>query len=163
MHIQSYNLMKEFLDKQDKTKELNVLEVGSCRITGRNYRELTENENWKYTGLDLAPGDNVTLLVEDPYNYPLEDNSFDIIISGQTLEHVKYIWLWIKELHRLTKKGGKVCVIAPSRGKRHHRPDYWRIQPDGMKALLEYGGFKNIEADIHLESIWQDCMGIAEK
>ena len=163
MHKESYDLMKEFLDKQDKTKELNVLEVGSCRITGRNYRELTENGNWKYTGLDLAPGDNVTLLVEDPYNYPLEDNSFDIIISGQTLEHVKYIWLWIKELHRLTKKGGKVCVIAPSRGKRHHRPDYWRIQPDGMKALLEYAGFKDIEVNLSLEGIWQDCVGIAKK
>ena len=163
MHRESYNLMKGFLNKQDKTKELNVLEVGSCRITGQNYRELTENGNWRYTGLDLVPGDNVTLVVDDPYNYPFGDNSFDLVISGQTLEHVKYIWFWIKELYRITKPGGKICLIAPSRGKRHNRPDYWRIQPDGMRALLEYGGFKDIEADIYLESIWQDCMGIAKK
>ena len=163
MHIESYDLMKEFLGKFNSGKELDILEVGSCRITGQAYRKIVEKTNWNYTGIDLVPGDNVTLLIKDPYKYPLPDNYFDIVISGQTLEHVAYIWEWIKELYRITKPDGKVCIIAPSRGKRHHRPDYWTIQPNGMRALLEYAGLRNIEVDLHLESIWQDCVGTAIK
>jgi len=163
MHKESYHLMKAFLDKEDKTKSLKILEVGSLKFVGDAYRKIIEETKWEYTGLDLVAGDNVTLLVEDPYDYPLMDNSFDLVISGQTLEHVEYIWVWIKELYRVTRKGGRICLIAPSRGKRHHRPDYWRVQPNGMRALLEWGGFKNIEVNLYKESIWHDCVGTAVK
>ena len=53
------------------------------------------------------------------------------------MEHVSRIWLWIKELERITKPGGKIILISPISWPYHEAPiDCWRIYPEGMKALI---------------------------
>lgn len=42
---------------------------------------------------------------------PFEDNSFDIVISNQILEHVRNQKEHINEIHRVLKKGG-ICYFA---------------------------------------------------
>jgi SAM-dependent methyltransferase len=74
------------------------------------------------------------------YSYPVEDNTFDIVFSGQVMEHVKNIWKWMDELKRITKPGGLIINILPVSWPYHVAPevvDCWRIYPDGMKALME--------------------------
>lgn len=163
MHKESMAIMGEFFKTLDKDADLSILDVGSLTLGGGTYRRLIESKQWKYVGLDVVAGGNVDVVATDPYRYPFPDNSFDIVISGQTLEHVARIWDWAREICRVTKDGGRVCIIAPSRGHRHHRPDCWRVQPDGMRALLEHAGFKKFEADIKMDGIWQDCVGVAIK
>ena len=40
--------------------------------------------------------------------FPAPSGAYDIVFSGQVIEHVRKIWLWIKELTRICKVGGLV-------------------------------------------------------
>ena len=43
-----------------------------------------------------------------------DDNSFDTIISFQVIEHIKNDKLFVKEIYRLLKKGGKALITTPN-------------------------------------------------
>ena len=40
--------------------------------------------------MDLVDGDNVDLVLEDPYILPFESNSIDVIIANSIFEHSKF-------------------------------------------------------------------------
>ncbi len=163
MHPNSILLMKDFLSFFDENKPLKLLDIGSLQVgSDPTYRQLIP-ESWEYTGLDITPGQNVDIISDHAYSYPFSRNTFDILISGQCLEHVEIPLLWMGELHRILKPFGSVCIIAPSAGKIHHRPDYWRIQPDGMYSLLSQCGFKNIKIVRCSNKRWRDVIGTATK
>jgi SAM-dependent methyltransferase len=136
-----------------------------------NYRDVLDvlGLEVEYVGLDIQPGRNVDIVAEDPYKWPLEEE-FDIVISGQTLEHCKYFWLVFAEMVRVTKPGGYICVIAPKIQKQHRHPvDCWRFLPDGMEVLAEYAGVKCIGTSADHVSFDKpilkviDCVGIFQK
>lgn len=47
----------------------------------------------------------------------LKDNSFDIVISFQVIEHIKDANLFIKEIHRVLKPNGKAYITTPNSKK----------------------------------------------
>ena len=48
------------------------------------------------------------------------------------------IWVWVKEIERICKKGGDRILINPVSWPYHEAPiDCWRIYPEDVKALLE--------------------------
>lgn len=53
-----------------------------------------------------------------PSSFPplniFDDNSFDTIISFQVIEHIKNDKLFVKEIYRLLKKGGKALITTPN-------------------------------------------------
>jgi len=160
------NAMQLFANNYlDKEKELRILDIGSLRYTDGDstYRNIFLFSKWKYFGLDIVSGENVDIVSSDPYRYPFKDDYFDVIISGQAAEHVARPWEWIKEIFRILKGGGLVCIIAPGGGKRHTEKDYWRILADGMQSLLECGGFIVIDVTRSKKGKWKDCVGIGKK
>ena len=163
MHDSSYNLMLKFFETVDRDKFYKILDVGSLRYEGHKaYKDLW-SDNWTYVGLDLKSGPNVDVVPENPYKYPFNDNEFDIIISGQCFEHVDRPWVLIKELYRILKPSGQVFIIAPSKGPIHTEHDCWRILPDGMYSLLEWGGFDSLVISWNKDSKWGDCVGYGKK
>ena len=44
----------------------------------------------------------------------IEDESFDTLISFQVIEHIKNDKLFIKEIHRILKPGGKALISTPN-------------------------------------------------
>jgi SAM-dependent methyltransferase len=142
---------------------LKIADVGSCEVTGGTYRHLFNRPGWKYEGLDLAAGGNVDIVLKEEFNWSnVPDESYDVVISGQTLEHVRLPWMFMAEIKRITKIGGKICIIAPYSWEYHAHPiDCWRIFPDGMKALFEYCG-------LTVMSVWmnppnRDTIGVARR
>ncbi len=119
MHSESYRemtrLVRTYMQKDHKYR---ILDVGSYDVNG-TYRPLFEHPNWRYEGADLQPGPNVDLVIADPYAWPLPDDSFDVIISGQVFEHIEFFWLTWKEMARLIRPGGFIFLIVPSRGPEH--------------------------------------------
>ena len=101
MHPQAFAQMDALLDKWTGDTA-RVLDVGSIDING-SYRPLATRRGWRYTGIDIALGPNVDLVAHDPYRYPFADATFDVVMSGSTMEHVQAIWLWVPELARLLK------------------------------------------------------------
>lgn len=160
MHKTSFDQMTKFVDEYlNKDAKLDILDIGS--IGGWNYKGLCVSPSWKYTGMDLKAGANVDVVSEDMYHYPFADCSFDVIISGQTLEHVEDIYAVAEEIVRILKPGGIVCVIAPCAWCEHKFPyDCWRFYPDGMRYLfVKRAGLSEIK--IFYEH--QDCVAILKK
>jgi SAM-dependent methyltransferase len=159
------NFIKKYLNSENT---LSILDVGSMDVNAepwmydycRNYRQLFKNDNWKYTGLDISAGKNVDIVVPDLYMWNIE-NKYDVVISGQCLEHVKDVKEWILQVKKALKIGGIVCIIAPWQWVEHRHPvDCWRILPDGMRFLLEeICKFEILE----IFKSNNDCVGIAKK
>lgn len=112
--------------------------------------------------MDIAPGRNVDIVSEKMYEYPFKDGEFDVVVSANTMEHVKDIFLWMKELARVSNN--LVCVVAPSNHPEHKYPiDCWRVYPDGMRfAMTEIAGLEIIECRLTGSKL-SDTMGIARK
>ena len=139
MHNASMQEMTRILDGWPGANA-NLLDVGSLNVNGC-YRQMVERRGWRYTGLDIVPGPNVDILAKDPYRYPFDDGAFDIVISGSAMEHVQAFWLWVPELVRLVRPGGLLAIITHIQWTvNHHRPDCWRILPDGMQFLFDQTG-----------------------
>jgi SAM-dependent methyltransferase len=132
MHPSSMQLMRMFVERYvSPSPELKVADIGSYDVNG-TYRELFSGCD--YTGLDITPGPNVDRVVEE---YSFGDEQFDVVISGQTLEHVYDLYRWRTAAIRILQPGGLLCVIAPHTFGQHRFPvDCWRIFPDGMRWLF---------------------------
>jgi len=133
---------------------LSVLDVGSRDVNG-TYRPIVEGYGMKYTGLDAEAGPNVDL-ISSAYDLPM--CQFDIVISGQTLEHLTQPHKAVEEMKRVCRPGGWVVLIAPFTFVEHRYPiDCWRFLPDGMRFML--AGFEDVESQI----VNMDCYGIGRK
>ncbi len=143
MHGNAWRLMDKMLAEIDGD-ELSVLDVGSLDVNG-TYRPMVENRGWRYTGLDICEGPNVDIVAQ-PYDYHLSNGSFDVVISGSTMEHVPAIWRWVPELARVLRPGGHAALVTHWRYPLHRYPlDCWRILPDGMDYLLRDSGLRPVE------------------
>jgi len=168
MHYASIYAMDRFAQKfLDVNKKLKILEIGSASPSKPSKdlifrRIFRDNENWEFTGMDVIPGWNVDVVSEHLYNYPFDDNSFDVVISGNTLEHVQDTHRWIRELTRITSD--LVCVIVPSVRPEHKHPiDCWRVYPDGMKFLLvNIAGLEVLKCQL-LGKLKEDTIGVGRK
>jgi SAM-dependent methyltransferase len=127
---------------------LSVLEVGPDG-TPSTFQKMVGGETERWDTLDIATKYvQPTWLVTDSYKFPVPDNSYDIVLSGQVIEHVPKIWRWFPELARMCKPGGLVITINPVSWHYHEAPiDCWRIYPEGMKALAEDAGLDVISSD----------------
>lgn len=121
-------------------KGINILDVGGRDIKpnqDRSYREMFKDVVNEYYIADIQTGPNVTHLMKGEYELPFEDNSVDLVVSGQTLEHVKNPFRLTIEMTRVLKPGGFIILIAPSSGKRHDFRDCWRFMDDAFAAIAE--------------------------
>lgn len=141
MHSQSLALMTQLLSPA--VPGLSVLDVGSRDVNG-TFRPLCARLGLIYTGLDIEAGPNVDVVAPSPYDYPFETGTFDVVLSGSTMEHVAEIWRWIPELVRVLKTGGLLAITTHTAWELHRYPmDYWRIMPDGMALLFDLTGQLN--------------------
>jgi SAM-dependent methyltransferase len=152
-----------------------ILDVGSYCVDGhQSYHQIFPGEQFRYTGLDMTSGPNVDIVVKQAYKWnEIEDNSFDAVISGQTFEHIEFPWLTIKEMTRIVKQEGIICIIAPNGPGLHRYPvDCWRYYSDGMIALARWAGLEILHVSTNMAPEnapatwyggWQDCMLVARK
>ena len=171
MHISSYDHMKRIAEQHlNADDELTIYDLGSYDVNG-SYKPIFENPKWHYKGIDLEAGPNVDIVLQNPYRWPLPSNSADVIISGQAFEHIEFFWETWMEMVRALKPGGRILLIAPSRGPEHRYPqDCWRFYPDGYRALAKFGGLELQEVSTDWEPheaecshAWGDTVGVFHK
>jgi len=154
MHATTYETMDKAVRKYlDRNKPLKVLDVGSFNVNG-TYKALFAVPGWEYHGIDIVAGPNVDLVVDSDYRWEsLVSGSYDVVISGQTMEHVTEPWSLAAAIGRVCKNGGLGFVIAPHTHQLHRHPlDCWRVFPDGMSHVMKkYGGFEQLECGMHGE------------
>lgn len=122
--------------------DMRVLEIGPDKFPSI-YQTIINNSSIVWDTVDMYESPHLTYVAKEEYSYPIQDNYYDIIISGQVLEHVRKVWVWIKELARICKDGGVVIIINPVSWPYHAEPvDCFRVYPEGMRALYEEAGLK---------------------
>jgi SAM-dependent methyltransferase len=141
MHLNSKLLFEKYAKPYFKNN-MRVLEIGPTGYPSA-YNKMVGNNTITWETLDISGGKNLSYVPENEYEFPVPDGTFDIVLSGQVIEHVKKVWVWVKELARACKTGGHVITIAPVSWPFHEHPvDCWRIYPEGMKVLYEEAGLK---------------------
>ena len=111
-----------------------VLEIGAG--TGWQARSL-EHRGYDVSAIDLTSSNyranRVWAVTEyDGHNIPFIDDTFDIIFSSNTLEHIPHVYEFQKEIHRVLKPDGVVLHVLPSGSWRlwtniTHLLKYWTI------------------------------------
>jgi SAM-dependent methyltransferase len=117
-----------------------VLEIGPDGFPSA-YRQSVEARCGRlpaWDTLDLFRDPRLTFVASSEYSFPVESERYDVVLSGQVIEHVRKPWVWMREVARVCKTGGIVITINPVSWPYHEAPiDCWRAYPEGLRALYE--------------------------
>lgn len=123
-------------------RRFEIVDVG---CGGRPYETLLEPITARYVGVDWAarPGVDVVAPAED---LPFEDESFDLLLSTQVLEHVDDPAVVVGEARRVLRPDGIALISTHGVVPYHPNPnDYWRWTHAGLARLLQHhGGFGDV-------------------
>lgn len=127
-----------------------VLEIGSLDVNGSPRIGIEHLKPSEYIGVDLVKGDGVDIISKCE-NLCFDDESFDLIISTCTLEHIEDWKTSIQSIKRVCKRGGKIIIIVPSRWPYHDYPsDYWRYSKDDMVRIFSDCKIEKLDTDFML-------------
>jgi SAM-dependent methyltransferase len=128
---------------RDFTKP-RILDVGCGR---KPYYPFFASFAGEYVGLDLEnPLADVAAFAEE---MPLPDDSFDLVLCLQVLEHAVYPAAIVRELARVVSPGGR--VLASTHGVSVYHPDpidHWRWTHTGLELLFaENGSWRSLTVE----------------
>lgn len=124
----------------------NVLDVGCGQSP---YKFLLNKANTSYKGIDIIDADNFDYRNNDitPFdgqNIPFDNETFDVIICTEVLEHVYEHQALVNEMYRVCKSGAKGIITIPFSARYHYIPfDYFRYTPAALKKI--FSAFSLIE------------------
>jgi ubiquinone/menaquinone biosynthesis C-methylase UbiE len=124
-----------------------VLDVGGKKDNKRGkFRPPLKNvESWKYLNIDKSTNPDYYCSAD---NIPVEDNSFNVILLAEVLEHLENPIEVITECHRILKEDGKLIITMPFLYSIHADPyDFQRWTDVKLKLELKKLGFKNIKIE----------------
>lgn len=167
MHQEVHDAVRSFVQKhmQSSPAGTRIADIGAYDVNG-NLRGLFQRDGWIYTGFDMAAGPNVDQVLPSSHDWTdIATASFDVAVSVSTLEHTLRPWSVVKEISRIVKPGGLVCLTAPYAWPFHEHPiDCWRIYPDAMKTIMEDAGLEVLETRMVSAGSWLgDTVGIGRK
>lgn len=119
-----------------------VLEIGSLDING-SVRKLFEN--CEYIGVDVAAGPGVDVVCQGQ-NYSGPDNSFDVAISCEVMEHNPFWAETVKNMIRLCKPGGLVVMTCATLGRREHGTERTSTVDSPLTVGLGWSYYRNLTA-----------------
>jgi SAM-dependent methyltransferase len=129
-----------------------VLDVGAGDAP---FRELFDHA--RYTTLDWGQspheGAHTVDIVASADTIPVRDGAFDAVILTQVLEHVPDPQAVLRELFRILAPGGHLYLTAPLAWEVHELPhDYYRYTSEGLRHLMEVGGFQEVVVEARNDS-----------
>ncbi len=175
------NLIEELLISAQANNANNILDVG-CGIGGSGLY-LSEKFNSHVTGISLSPvqvsrakeraeeanlSDKAEFLVANALEMPFEDNTFDLVWSLESGEHMPDKEKFLQECYRVLKPDGKLILATwchrstnsnsvagklTDSEKRHLEAIYevyylpYVISIPEYEEIVNSCGFKNIKAD----------------
>jgi methionine biosynthesis protein MetW len=121
-------------------KESNILDIGCHDGT---FLSLVKNKNNNFYGIEASDwgveksrkkGIEVQqFFFDDKASLPYEDNFFDIVVAGEIIEHIFDTDLFLTEIRRVLKLGGKLLISTPN------------VASLGRRLLLLFGASPLVE------------------
>jgi len=117
-HINAYIFASNFV------KHKNVLDMASGEGTGSTY--LINNDAKRVIGADVSKhalsqallintGKKAEFVLLNGQSIPFADNSFDVVVSFETIEHTHNPDMFLKECKRVIKNGGTIICSTPNK------------------------------------------------
>lgn len=125
---------------------MRILEIGPDRFPS-TLRSCVRDTSIQWQTMDMYQCEKLDFTNLQPYEFPIPDESFDLIVSANVAEHVQALWKWMPEVARVCRRGGRVVTINPVSYPYHEAPiDCWRIYPEGMRAVYAEAGLTVVHA-----------------
>ena len=127
-----------------------MIEVGSRDING-SLRSIIESMGpIEYVGVDAVPGPGVDRVCEvDNIARLFGENSFDLVVSTEVLEHVRNWRSAVSTLKAVCKRNGLLILTTRSVGFPYHGypSDFWRYEPEDLQEIFSDMEILEIERD----------------
>lgn len=125
------------LSAHSTREQLRVLDYG-CGSSP--YQHLFPNA--KFTRADIEGQQDLDFTIKTDGSIDAADNSFDLILSTQVLEHLIRPESYLHECHRLLKPGGALLLSTHGTFVDHGCPhDYHRWTAEGLRHAVTSAGF----------------------
>lgn len=122
-----------------------VCDCGSLYLNGDNKYLFDSSSD--IIGVDIVAGKNVDLVSEIHEMKPYYDNSFDVVISTEMLEHDKHYEKSLKRMYEILRPGGLMIITCATEGRPEHGTK--NRLPECSPQTTDY--YKNITASDLLE------------
>jgi SAM-dependent methyltransferase len=134
-----------------------VIEVGSMNVNGSLRETIEAHRPAKYIGVDLGEGPGVDeVCPAEALVARFGEESFDLVVCTEMLEHVREWRVVVTNLKRLVASGGVLLVTTRSKGFPYHEYpfDYWRFEPDDMRAIFADFSIEVLEPDTYMPGVF---------
>lgn len=120
-------VMYQSIEKWADTHQKDGIPVGKVIGGESPLTRLWPNAHWVVTNYPEV----------DAMALPYENESLDIILSDQMLEHVKKPWIAADEMLRVLKPGGLLICTTCFMQRWHPPAVYFTFHPDGLRELFQ--------------------------
>jgi SAM-dependent methyltransferase len=143
---------------------LRVLNIG-CGLAKHEFPEAAHAS--EVIGVDISPNSEADLLHDlNSFPYPLDSDSFDLIIMQDILEHLDDVPRVMREVYRVARDGAMVRIRTPHYSSYYayndptHRQLFGVLVLDGFDATNPntlYGGpwFRFVKREILFPRVWR--------
>lgn len=123
-----------------------VIDIGGKKIKKRGLFDVGKF-NTDVTYVNIEKKDEPDILA-DAENIPVNDNSYDVAIMGELLEHVPDPIAVLREAYRILKRGGVILATTPFMYPIHADPyDFGRYTESFWRKAAEDIGFSEIQIE----------------
>jgi len=147
-----FYILKLLLRKLEYAKAKYVLKLNSPKLLDMGcaempYKPIFEAVVGSYIGIDIDSNQYADIHFSSDGSVPLLNNSIDIILSTQVLEHVFSPQNYLSECYRVLKPGGVMFLSTHGYWCYHPCPtDFWRWTGMGLRKIVEDAGFQLVES-----------------
>jgi hypothetical protein len=143
----------DFLRQEIKGSEIlskTVLEVGSYNVNGTPREVIGSLGASCYVGVDSQPGPCVDRVVSaNELIKTFGEESFDVVISTEMLEHVRDWRMVVTQMKGVTKVGGLLVITTRSPGFPYHAypEDHWRFTISDFQSIFQDMAIMTLKPD----------------
>lgn len=128
-----FNEFLNYCDDKAGSGKLTILDIG-CGF--KPFADLFSNKG-DYIGIDISLNSYADFIT-DNNNLPFADNSFDVIIASEVLEHTTNEYEFVEEIRRVAKDSCIIFISLPFVFPEHGTPfDFQRFTKYKLKELFK--------------------------
>jgi len=135
---------------REEVEKKRILDIGSHSHNG-NYRSIaTRFHPEEFIGIDIIDGPGVDRVLDaEKAVETFGEESFDMVIASEMLEHARNWRIVVSNIKRVCKKGGYIILTTRSEGFRVHGypHDYWRYSVEDFKEIFSDLEILELKAD----------------